>query len=96
MSYALVIADEAAQDLDALIESLPSSRRADAIEGVEAALNHLTSNPLSKAKEHVGRPAYEFTFRAGGVTYHWAATYQITQDERSLVITHVYKVPRIL
>ncbi len=46
MSYELVVSDEAADDLHALIESLPSSRRRDALDGVEAALIRLAANPL--------------------------------------------------
>jgi hypothetical protein len=93
MSYALEIADEAADDLLALIESLPSSQRADAIEFIDAELQRLASEPLPKAREYFGRPAHEFTFRASGVTHRWGATYRISEDETSLVITHVYKMP---
>jgi hypothetical protein len=96
MSYALVIAEEAGDDLLALVESLPSSRRADAIEAVNRELTRLSANPLPKAREYLGRPAHEFTFEAGGVSYHWGATYRISEDETSLVITHVFKVPHIL
>ena len=96
MSYALVIAEEAADDLLALVESLPSSRRADATEAVYRELARLSANPLPKAREYLGRPAHEFTFKAGGVTHHWGATYRLSEDETSLVITHVYKVRQIL
>lgn len=96
MSYALVIAEEAADDLLALVESLPSSRRADAVEAVDRELARLSSNPLPKARSYFGRPAHEFTFKAEGVTHHWGATYTISEDETSLIITHVYKVPRII
>ena len=37
MSYALVIADEAGEDLNNLIESLPAARRADATDAVDDA-----------------------------------------------------------
>ncbi|SRR6266581_2938854 len=96
MSYALEIADEAAEDLLALIESLPSSQRADATDAVEVELNRLTSDPLPRAKEHLGRPAHKFTFRTGAITHRWGATYRISEDERSLVITHIYKLPPLV
>ena len=92
MSYALVIAEQAADDLLALVESLPSSRRPDAVEAVESELPRLSSNPLPKAREYLGRPAHEFRFKVQGVTHHWGATYKITEDEASLIITHIYKV----
>jgi hypothetical protein len=96
MSYALDIPEEVVEKLDKLIESLPSSQRADAIEAVEHELTRLCSNPLLRAKDHFGRPAHEFTFRAAGVTHHWGATYRISEDETSLIITHVYQVRHIL
>jgi hypothetical protein len=96
MSYALVIADEAADDLAELIASLAPSARAVAIEALDFELNRLSSSPLPRAHDHYGRPAHEFTFKAGNSTYHWGATYKISEDERSLVITHIYKVVPLL
>jgi hypothetical protein len=96
MSYALVIPNPVAEKLAKLVASLPSSQRADAIEAVDRELNRLCSNPLPRAKQYIGRPAHEFTFQAGGITHHWGATYRISEDETSLVITHVYKVRHIL
>ena len=93
MSYALVITDEAADRLEDLIESLPVARQAGAIDAVDTELSRLAANPLPKAKEYFGHPAYEFTLRAGGVILHWGVTYYISQDEKSLCVTHCYKVP---
>ena|SRR2546427_699095 len=93
MSYALVITNEAADRLESLIESLPASRQADAIEAVDAELARLATNPLPRAKDYFGHPAHEFTLRAGGVVLHWGVTYYISQDEKSLCVTHCYKVP---
>lgn len=92
MSYALVIADEAADDLLALVESLPSGQRADAIDAVDAELNQLASEPLPRAVDHFGRPAHEFTFLANRVRHHWGATYRISEDEKALVIIQIYEI----
>ena len=96
MSYALVLADQAAAKLEKLRDSLPSRQRADAIEAVDKELSRLCSTPLPRAKDFFGRPAHEFRFQAGGVTHHWGATYRLSEDETSLVITHLYKVRQIL
>jgi len=92
MSYALDISDEATEDLSVLIESLPRSQRADAIEAVEQEFQRLSTNPLPKARLYFGRPAHEFVFKTEGITQHWGATYRISEDETCLVVTHVYKV----
>lgn len=92
MSYALDITDDAADDLNRLIASLPADRRADAFNGVETALDRLAANPRLAVSQHLGRPTYRFSFRAGGVGYHWAATFQYSEDESTIQVTHVYRV----
>ncbi len=96
MSYTLVITDEAAADLLALVESLPTAHRADAIDAVDVALTRLSDNPLPKAGDYFGRPAHEFSVPAGGITRRWGAAYRISSDEAHLVITHIFKVRHIL
>ncbi len=93
MSYELDIADEAFADLERLIESLPEPRRAEAIDGIQAALLTLTANPMLAGKQSLGRPTYRFRFTAGGVGYHWAATFAYSADETRIIITHVYRIP---
>lgn len=93
MAYALDLADEAVEDLEALLNSLPESRRRDALDGVEAALNKLAANPLLAIKQHLGRPTYRFQFVAGRVHYHWGATFAISEDEQRIIITHIFRVP---
>lgn len=93
MGYALVITDEAADRLQNLIDSLPQSRRAPAVEAVDAELTRLAESPLPKAKDYFGHPAYEFTFRVSGAVMHWGVTYYVSQDEKSLCVTDCYKVP---
>lgn len=92
MSYALLVSDEAADDLRALIESLPASRRRDALDGTDRALERLAANPLLAQRQSLGRPTYYFRFTAEGVTYHWGCTFQYSEDESSLCVTHVFRV----
>ena len=93
MSYALDITSEAAERLNNLIESLPADWQAAVMDAVEAELQRLAANPLPKAKDYYGHPAYEFPIRVGHREHAWGATYCISEDENHLVITDVYKVP---
>lgn len=90
MSYALDITSEAAERLNDLIESLPAEWQADASDAVDAELQRLATNPLPKAKDYYGHPAYEFTIFGRSA---WGVTYRISEDETRLVITDAYKVP---
>ena len=92
MSYELAVSDEAIEDLHALIDSLPSSRRRDALDRVEAALERLAANPLLALRQHLGRPTYHFPFTAGNVRYLWGCTFVYADDERSIRITHIFRV----
>lgn len=92
MSYELEIADEAFTDLSRLIKSLPPGRQDEAIEGTDAELQKLAANPLLAPKVHLGRPTYRFHFKAGGTGYHWAATFVFSEDEKRIIITHVYRL----
>lgn len=92
MSFDLLVSDEAADNLRALIDFLPSSRRRDALDGVDAALQRLAANPLLAQRRHLGRPTYQFQFQAEGVSYHWGCTFVYSEDEASIRITHIYRV----
>lgn len=92
MSYELDIADVALEDFHNLIDSLPGSRRRDAIDAVYAALTRLAANPRLGHPEYLGRPSYRFSFKAGGVTYHWGCTFMFAQDETRIVVTHLFRV----
>jgi hypothetical protein len=91
MSYELALTEVAADDLLALLESLPAGRRADAINGVETALLNLAANPQLAQHQHLGRSTYRFQFLAGGVQYHWGATFCYSEDETHIQVTHVYR-----
>ena len=92
MSYELVVSEEAIEDLHRLIDSLPSARRRDALDAVEAALDRLAVNPMLASRQHLGRPTFHFHFLAGGVHYHWGCTFTYSDDEASIQITHIFRV----
>lgn len=92
MSYAVEFTELAGEKLQRLVESLPKTRRAAAVQGVEEALEVLAYNPRLAPRVHLGRPTYRFSFRAGGTTYHWAATYYLSEDETGLIITEIYRI----
>lgn len=93
MSYELAITPEAEQDLARLIDSLPAKRRGAALDGVVMELEKLAANPGLAVKSTVGRPTYRFSFMAGGVRYHWAALFKYSPDEKSIVVTQLFRVP---
>ena len=93
MSCAIVITDVAEQDLHRLIDSLPASRRRDALEAVDEATQRLAANPRLAQQLYLDRRALHFGFRAAGVDYHWGAAGVISEDEASVVITHFFRVP---
>lgn len=92
MSYALDFADEAVEDLERLLESLPSERRDPAAEAVEAALLRFAASPLDRPRPGSSRPFVNLSFRVAEVNYFWAATYVFSQDETRVVITHIYRI----
>ncbi|HWP36424.1 MAG TPA: hypothetical protein VNL18_02610 [Gemmatimonadales bacterium] len=55
-------------------------------------LEKLATNPSLAVRSTLGRPTYRFSFDAENIAYRWAATFRYGQDERTIVITHIYKV----
>ncbi len=92
MSYALAIAPEAEQDLAHLIDSLPAKRRGAALDAVLAELEKLAANPSLAVKSKLGRPTYRISFIVDRVRYYWAAIFKFALDERTIVITQLYRV----
>lgn len=92
MSYALAIAPEAEQDLTRLVDSLPRRRRERAWDAIRDELNKLAANPGLAVRSTLGRPTYRFRFTVDDVGYHWAATFKYAEDERTIVITHVFRI----
>ena len=93
MSYALAITPEAEEDLSRIVKSLPSKRRQRALDAVAQELEKLAANPSLAVRSTLGRPTFRFSFTARQVAYHWAATFKYSQDERTIVITHIFRVP---
>jgi len=93
MSYEIELTDVALEDFQNLIDSLPTARRRDAIDAVEAALQRLAANPRLAQHEHLGRPSYRFNFISDGVRYHWGCTFLISQDEIQVSVTHIFRIP---
>lgn len=91
MSYEPDITDEAFEDVERLIESLPQERREAAFDALEMAFVRLAANPKLGSRGPLGRPTYFFHFEVGGTHYHWAATFCYSQDETRIVITQVYR-----
>ena len=91
MSYELEIAEEAIDDLHVLVESIPSSRRVDAIEGIKSRLLDLATNPIGIPRLHYGRPTYLFQFVVEGTRYYWGATFCYSHDETSIIITSIFR-----
>lgn len=91
MPYALEIADSAAEDLERLVNTLPLHRRDAAIDAIEAACLEVAARPLKPSRRD-RPPHFPLHFVVDDVHYYWAATYRISGDEKTLVITHVFRV----
>ena len=92
MSFKLAITPEATEDLERLVATLPATRRSGALEAVLFNLQALAEDPSLAVKRHVGRPSFRFKFKVEEVGYWWEAAFQYSQDETSIVITHLYRV----
>jgi hypothetical protein len=92
MPYALSFADTAVEDLERLIESLRPNVREEAIDGVEAACQAL-ANMSPPPAGHLKVPSFPVHFCVGETHYYWGGTYRITEDERSIVVTHLVRLP---
>ena len=92
MSYALDITEFATDDLVTLLDSLPLTRRSEAFEAVWRELNGLAENPLEVPRVVSDRPTHLFSFIAEGVHYFWGATFRFSEDEKLVVITHVFRL----
>jgi len=93
MSYELAIAPEAEQDLARLIDSLPPKRRGPALDAVLVELEKLAANPSLAVRSTIGRPTYRLAFTVDRVRHHWTALFMYSADERSIVITQVFRIP---
>ena len=92
MGYDVAFASEAAEDLERLVESLPSWRRRVALDTVVESIVELAQDPLNAPTLTHNRPTWLIEFEVDGVRYAWAAIYQYSQDEKTIVITHVFRL----
>jgi plasmid stabilization system protein ParE len=92
MSYVVALANEAEEDLTRLVASLPLRRRQAAIAAVAACIEQIAKNPLSAPTTTHERPTWRVEFNVDGVRYAWGATYQYSEDEKAVVITHVFRL----
>jgi hypothetical protein len=91
MPYDPDITNEAFEDVERLIDSLPAERRSRAIDALDEAFIRLAANPRLASKGVIGRPTFFFRFEIDGVGYHWAATFCYSEDEKKIIITQVYR-----
>lgn len=93
MAYELAITPEAEADLQRLIDSLPPEGRSRALPAIIDALKPLGVNPAlaSRSSLALDRPMFLFRFEIDAVGYHWAATFAFGEDERTIVITHLFR-----
>lgn len=92
MPYALDFTDTAAEDIENLVLDLPWSRREKALDAIEASCEAFANRPQFKTRPY-GPPSFTLKFKVSGVTYWWAATYLLSQDETTICITHVFRRP---
>ena len=93
MSYALAYAATAREDLFRLIDSLPAHRREAAIEAIDRICRAFAGNPVHRSGRHREAPTFPVHFELEGTRYYRAATYRLSDEETTLFITHVFRVP---
>jgi hypothetical protein len=91
MPYALVFATTAREDLERLILSLPAARRAGALAAIEKLCAEFAAQPRFRPSPF-STPTLSLTFKVAGITYYWAATFQLSSDETTASITHVFRL----
>ncbi len=93
MAYALEFADTAVEDLEHLIDSLPSSRRERAIDAIEAACQAFADAPRHGFARGRQDPSFPIDFTIDGVVHRWVGLYHLSPDERTLSVEHIFRVP---
>lgn len=92
MPFLLHLTPEAEADLKAILDSYQSERRRrEAAAATLAALQRLAANPKLATVGPLGRPAFQFSFKAGGVNHHWAATFLCPPGGKVLIVTQIYR-----
>ena len=91
MSYEPELTDVAVEDFNNLIESLPSSRRRDATDAVEAASDQARREPWPRATRVPWTTLLPLQLQGGRCGESWGCTFKISEDETRLVITHIFR-----
>jgi len=92
MPYALEFTDIAAEDIENLVLDLPWTRREKALDAIQASCEAFAKRPQFRTRPY-GAPSFALEFKVSGVTYWWAATYRLSEDETTIYITHVFRRP---
>ncbi len=91
MAYALAFADTAVEDTERLVDSLPEERRERALDAIEALCLAFAERPLHRSGRW-STPSFPLHFEVAGVRYYWSAAYRLSEDETTLIVTHVFRV----
>jgi hypothetical protein len=90
MPYALVFAETALDDIAGLINTLPAQRQEAALDAIADVCVTFANRPLRRS---TGRaPNFPLHFVVDVVHYHWVATYQLSEDETTVTVTHVFRL----
>jgi hypothetical protein len=91
MAYALAFANTAIEDLNRLVDSLPSSRQDEAVDEIERVVLAFADRPVHRRGRTGSPPSFPIHFRASGTLYYWTGTYRLSEDETTLIITHLFR-----
>ena len=89
MPYEIEFTDTAVDDIQRLIDSLPTDRRAPALKEIEKECLAFAARPPGTTASG----DFPVHFSVDGVRYWWAGTYRISLDRAKLYVTHVFRVP---
>jgi len=92
MPYALAVTHTAADDLDRLIQSLRPEQRPQALDAINNICTQFGLRPQHRRGSPLSPPTFPIHFEVAGTRFYWAATYRISEDETTLVITHMFRV----
>jgi len=92
MPYALKFATTAFEDIQALTATIAPGQQERAVDAIETICRDFADRQrLSSGRWAV--PSFPIHFKIDETWYYWAATYRITEDETTVVLTHVFRVP---
>lgn len=92
MAYAVEFAETAVEDLENLVDSLEKDRRLRAIDEIERVCREFAGAPPLRSIRNRKVPTFPIHFAVDDVRYYWAGTFRISEDETTMVVTHVFRV----